>query len=58
MISKSQKKAVQKYESKAYDKILLRVKKGERDLIQAKAVEAGESLNGYIINAVKNRMSE
>lgn len=56
MVSKAHIKAVSKYESKAYDKILLRLKKGEREKIQAKATEAGESLNGYIVKAINQRM--
>ena len=49
----------QRYEAKVYDKILLRLRKEtetDKDTIQAAADAAGESLNGYIIRAIKERM--
>lgn len=48
--------AVQRYEAKAYDKILVRVPKGRRDEIQAAAEAAGQSVNAYIVEAVDRRM--
>ena len=55
-ITAAQRASVAKYESKAYDKILLRIPKGEREQIKAAADAAGESLNGYIVQAVRDRM--
>ena len=39
-----------------YDRIAFNVPKGERDRIRAAAEAAGESLNGYIAQAVRDRM--
>lgn len=55
-VSKAQIKATTKYESANYDKILLRLPKGKREVIQTAAEKAGESLNGYIKKAVDERM--
>ena len=48
--------AVQRYEAKTYDKILVRVPKGRRDEIQSSAVSAGHSVNAYIVEAVVLRI--
>ena len=49
MVSEAQKKATAKYEKENYDKILVRVPKGTKKMIQ----DAGaESINGYIIQCV------
>ena len=45
---KAQTKASNKYNAKAYDRIALQVKKGERDIIKQFAESRGKSLNGYI----------
>ena len=51
-ISKAQQKAVAKYETKAYDKTLIRLPKGRLDEIRAHIEPAGESLNGFIGRAI------
>lgn len=51
-VSKAQIAAVGRYEAKAYDKILLRLPKGEREKIQAAADKAGKSMNKFILDAV------
>ena len=51
-VSKAQIAAVGRYEAKAYDKILLRLPKGEREKIQAAADKAGKSMNKCILDAV------
>ena len=59
MPTPAQVRATTKYEHNNYDKITVRLKKsGEitRQDIQAAADQAGESLNQYIINAVKMRI--
>ena len=61
MVRKSQIKAQSKWEQKVYDKVLLRLRKDQeptRDTIAAAAAASGESLNEYIINAVKKRLDE
>lgn len=57
--SKAHIKATSKWESKALDKVLLRMRKDgamTRERIQAAASAAGESVNGYILEAVRRRM--
>ena len=56
--SEAQKRAVAKYNAANYDTIYLRVPKGERETIKARADSAGESLNGYILQAVRERMEQ
>lgn len=59
--SKAHIKATIRYESKAYDKILLRLRKdGEltRDMVALAAQARGESVNEFIINAIRERMSD
>ena len=51
-VSKAQQKAVAKYESKAYDKTLIRLPKGRLDEIRAHIEPAGETLNGFINRAI------
>lgn len=45
---KAQTVAQNKYILKAYDRINLTVKKGYKEMIQNRAKERGESVNGYI----------
>ena len=45
--------ATARYQKKAYDKILLRLPKGEKDRVQQQAETAGLSLNGFILSAVR-----
>lgn len=55
-VSKAQQKAVAKYESKAYDKTLLRLPKGRLDEIKAYTAAQGESVNGFINRAIDEAM--
>lgn len=58
-ITKAGIKAHTKYESKSYDKILVRLRKDAdltRQDIQTAADAAGESVNGYILEAVRQRI--
>jgi predicted HicB family RNase H-like nuclease len=54
--SKAHLKATQKWEEKAYDKTLIRLKKGQLDAIKAHAVKQGESVNGFINRAINETM--
>jgi len=54
--SEAQIRARTKYEAKVYDKVLLRLKKGEREKITAAAKANSQSLNGYIIEAIDEKM--
>lgn len=57
-VSKAQKSATAKYESKAYDKVLVRMPKGRKDEIQTFATQTGESVNGFINRAIGKAMGE
>ena len=54
-VSKAQQKAVAKYMKNNYDEIKVRVNKGTKQSLQDVAKEKGESINGYIKNAVQAR---
>lgn len=59
--SQAQNKATQKYIHNSYDQISIRLRKdGEitRETIQAAADQAGQSLNSYIVEAVKEKMQK
>ena len=57
-ISKAQQRATANYVKKNYDRIELKVQKGEKDQIKAHAAKIGESLNGYIYRLIKQDMGE
>ena len=46
----------QKYNEKAYDRIALTVKKGEKDRLKAHAEQQGETLNGFINRAIESQI--
>lgn len=50
-------KAIRKYESEKIDKILVRVPKGKKAVIQDFAAAHGESVNGFINRAVDEAMA-
>ena len=54
--SEAQKKAVAKYNAKAYDEIKIRVPKGKKTVIQDIAEQQGKSVNGYIKEAVTDKI--
>lgn len=47
-----------RYEAKAYDKIYIRLRKDDlnADDVKAAADKAGESVNAYIVRAIRERM--
>lgn len=45
-----------RYNEKAYDRITIRVYKGEQDHIKARAASLGESVNGYINRLIAEDM--
>ena len=55
-VSKSQQKAVHKYVKANYDRMELTVPKGRKDEIKAHAESRGQSVNGFIIAAVDEKM--
>ena len=50
-------KAIRKYESEKIDKILVRVPKGKKAVIQDFAAAHGESVTGFINRAVDEAMA-
>lgn len=54
--SKAQQKAVSKYMRENYDEIKVRVEKGGKDKIKQHAEASGKSLNGYINEAINEKM--
>ncbi len=57
-MSKAQTRASNKYQSKAYDRIALLVKKGQREIIKAHAEAQGKSLNAYINDLIVADMAK
>ncbi|MDY4214336.1 MAG: antitoxin [Eubacteriales bacterium] len=55
-ISEAQKRAVAKYNAKAYDRIELKVLKGQKEVLQSIAKEQGVSLNGYTKQALQAKI--
>ena len=56
MGGKNSYESIKRYEDKAYDKILVRMPKGQKDLIQAHAEAQGESTNGFLNRAISETM--
>lgn len=56
--SESQKKAVKKYNEKSYDEIKVRVKKGNKDIIQNYAKQNNETVNGMINRLIEKEIPE
>ena len=55
-VTKAQQRAVGKYEKEIYDKVLLRLPKGNREKIKAHAQQKGMSLNAYIVDLIEKDM--
>lgn len=56
--SDAQKEATARYNKKAYDRIDLVVKKGQRQIIKDFAASQGKSLNRFILDAVEAEMKK
>lgn len=54
----SQKEATARYNKKAYDRINIIVKKGQRQIIKDFAASQGKSLNRFILDAVETEMNK
>lgn len=54
--SKAQQKAVAKYMKENYDEIKVRVPKGKKEEIKAAADSQGKSVNGFINEAIDEKM--
>ena len=55
-VSKAQQKAVQKYVKDKYDRVVLTMPKGKKEIVQAHAVCNGMSVNAYINAAIDEKM--
>ena len=56
--SDAQKEATARYNKKAYDRIDLVVKKGQRQVIKDFAASQGKSLNRFICDAIEEQMAK
>ena len=54
-MSKTSAAVKNRYAAKAYDRINLTVKKGAKSTLQEAAAAKGESINGYIKNALRTQ---
>lgn len=52
-VSKAQQTAVNKYVKNNYDRINVTFPKGQRETLKAHASQRGESVNAFIVRAVK-----
>lgn len=50
-------RAVRKYNAKSYDRIEVKVAKGQKEVIAAFAKAQGMSMNGFITQAIKRAMN-
>lgn len=55
-ISEAQRRAVAKYNAANYDRVELRLYKGQKELVKVHAEAQGESLNGFINRAITETM--
>lgn len=56
--TKASGQAVDRYCKKAYDDVRIRVKKGQKAVIQRRADELGKSINSYMVDLVRDDLSE
>jgi uncharacterized protein (DUF1778 family) len=56
-ISEAQKRATAKYHKKKYDRIELKVKKGNKAIIETAAEKENKSLNSYVAEAVDQKLT-
>lgn len=56
--SDAQKEATARYNKKAYDRIDVVVKKGQRQIIKDFAASQGKSLNRFICDAIEAQMKK
>ena len=57
-LTDAQKRAVAKYNAKSYDRIEIKVKKGEKEKIKAHAESRGMSLNAFIVEAIDEKIGK
>ncbi len=57
MSGKTSSAAKNRYNAKAYDQIPLRVKKGQKEIIQKRAEHLNKSVNGYITDLIEEDLA-
>lgn len=57
-MSKTSSAVKSRWNAKAYDQLIIRVKKGNKEAIKAFAEQNGESLNGYIVRLIEEDMNK
>lgn len=57
-VSKAQQKAVAKYAAANYDRIEVKVPKGEKQIFLAYTEKTGESLQGFFYRAAREAMKQ
>lgn len=57
MGGKNSYESIKRYEDKAYDKVLVRMPKGKKETIKAHADSKGQSVNGFINEAIDEKMA-
>ena len=55
--SDAQKEATARYNKKAYDRINIIVKKGQRQIIKDFAASQGKSLNRFVLDSIEYQMN-
>lgn len=56
MGGKNSYESIKRYQDKAYDKVLVRLTKGKKEVIQAHAEATGASVNAFINRAIDETM--
>ncbi|MCL2531000.1 MAG: hypothetical protein FWE40_02430 [Oscillospiraceae bacterium] len=51
-VSEERVKQITEYNRKTYDRIEIKVKKGEKEALRAYAVQRGETLSGFVNRAI------
>lgn len=57
MGGKASTESKNKWNKENYDRILVSIPKGQKEVWKAKAAEHGKSLNAFIVEAVKEKLS-
>ena len=57
MGGKNSPESINRYMAKAYDRINLTVPKGQKDVIKAHAEALGKCVNGFINEAIEEKMA-
>ena len=55
--TKESGQAVNRYSKKAYDDVRVRVKKGQKEIIQKRAEQLNKSVNGYITDLIEEDLA-